>query len=162
MRGNERAREALKKLGQYKYVLLVALVGALLLIWPSGAGEEREKASSGGGDSLFDSENMETKLERSLSQIEGAGKVTVVLTLESGPRRVLARDGSAQESQTVTVSRGTGNEEPVELQSLGPIYRGALVVAEGGDDPQVRLELTQAVSALTGLGADRITVCKGK
>ena len=28
-------------------------------------------------------------------------------------------------------------------------------------DPAVRLALTQAVAALTGLGSDRITVCKG-
>ena len=85
----------------------------------------------------------------------------MILTLESGPRRVLARDGNAQESQTVTVSAGAGSQEPVEVQSLGPTYRGALVVAQGGDDPQIRLELSMAVSALTGLGSDRITVCKG-
>ncbi len=162
MKGNERAREALKKLGQYKYVFLVALVGALLLIWPTPDKGEAVPVSSGPADSLFDSRTMEAQLERALSKIEGAGEVSVILTLESGPRRVLARDGNAQESQTVTVSKGAGNEEPVELQSVGPTYRGALVVAQGGDDPQVRLELSMAVSALTGLGADRITVCKGK
>lgn len=161
MKGNERAREALKKLGQYKYVLLVALVGALLLIWPTPDKGEAAPASSDPADSLFDSRTMEARLERALSRIEGAGEVSVILTLESGPRRVLARDGNAQESQTVTVSAGAGSQEPVEVQSLGPTYRGALVVAQGGDDPQIRLELSTAVSALTGLGSDRITVCKG-
>ena len=42
-----------------------------------------------------------------------------------------------------------------------PSFRGALVVCPGGDDPQVQLAITQAVSALTGLGSDRITICAG-
>ena len=42
-----------------------------------------------------------------------------------------------------------------------PVFQGALVVCEGADQAQVRLAMTQAVSALTGLGTDRITICKG-
>ena len=59
-------------------------------------------------------------------------------------------------------SKGSGAQEPVTLQELGPGYQGALVVAQGGDDPQVRLALSEAVSALTGLGMDKISICKGK
>lgn len=161
MRGKEWAKGALGKLGQYKYVLLVALVGAALLLWPS-AGEEITPQPQTGESDLFESSTMEAKLERALGEIQGAGEVRVVLTLDAGPRRVLARNGSAQESETVTLSKGGGTEEPVELQREGPTYRGALVVAQGGDDPQVRLALTEAISALTGLGTDRITICKGK
>ena len=36
-----------------------------------------------------------------------------------------------------------------------------LVVCAGGGDPQVRLRLVEAVSALTGLGSDRISICEG-
>ena len=41
-----------------------------------------------------------------------------------------------------------------------PVYRGALVVCQGGNQPAVRLAVTEAVAALTGLTADRITVAK--
>ena len=41
-------------------------------------------------------------------------------------------------------------------------WLGALVVCEGGDGAPVRLHLTQAVSALTGLGADQIAIVKGR
>ena len=37
---------------------------------------------------------------------------------------------------------------------------GAVVVCAGGDDAKVRLAVTRAVSAYTGLGSDRITVLK--
>lgn len=39
---------------------------------------------------------------------------------------------------------------------------GAVVVCAGGGDAGVRLEVTRAVSAYTGLGSDRITVIKMK
>ena len=42
-----------------------------------------------------------------------------------------------------------------------PGAKSAVVVCPGGGDPQVRLRLVEAVSALTGLGSDRISVCQG-
>ena len=37
----------------------------------------------------------------------------------------------------------------------------ALVVCPGGNDPAVKLQISEAVAALTGLGADKISICKG-
>lgn len=172
MKTMEWGRKALQNFGKYKYVLLVALVGAVLLLWPSG---ERADTASGSGQArengdLFRVEELEEKLEKALSQVEGAGQVTVVLTLEESPRQVLAQDEEGtwgtgetrRDTSTVLLSRGSGLQEVVPLQEVGPRYRGALVVAEGGDLPQVRLALCEAVSALTGLGADKISICKGK
>jgi stage III sporulation protein AG len=48
----------------------------------------------------------------------------------------------------------------VVTQRRYPTYRGALVVCRGGDRPEVKLAVTEAVAALTGLSADRITVAK--
>ena len=42
----------------------------------------------------------------------------------------------------------------------GPLYRGALIVCEGGGNDAVRLQVIEAVAALTGLGSDRIAVVK--
>lgn len=173
MKDREWGKKVTAVLGKYKYVLLVALVGAALLAWPAG---EPEKAfttagtSAGAVEDLFQVEQMERKLEKALSQVEGAGDVTVVLTLEGGPRQVLAQDGSAteeggrtsRETSTLLLSKGSGYQEPAVLQELGPVYQGALVVCTGGDDPQVKLALYEAVSALTGLRADKISICKGK
>ena len=41
-------------------------------------------------------------------------------------------------------------------------YTGAVVVCEGGGSASVRLQLTQAVSALTGLTSDKIAIVKGR
>ena len=168
MKGTVWSRKALELFGKYKYVLLVLLVGVLLLLFPSGEKEEGKTNAILTQESVsqFSREALEEKLKRTLSQVEGAGEVYVILTLKEGPKQVLAQEGSAtettRETAPVLASRGGGIQEPVTVQEMGPSYLGALGVAQGAGDPSVKLALTQAVSALTGLGADKISVCKGK
>lgn len=157
-------------LWKYRYVLLVVLVGAVLLLLPTGGGASAQPDGTAAGAALdYDPSELETRLEAVLSRVEGAGEVEVVLTVRSGPRQVLAEDRTQEregdresgESTTVLLSRGSAGEETVAVEQRSPQFRGALVVCSGGDDPAVRLTLTQAVSAVTGLGADRISICKG-
>lgn len=159
-----------KALDRYKYVLIIIVIGIVLLLWPTSE-RERNAVTDGSGTvpETFDLEALEEKLSRTLSQVEGAGKVTVTLTVKSGMEQVLASDrttsvserGSSVEEETVLISTGSGQQDTVLLKQKYPTFQGALIVCEGGDNVELRLLLTQAVSALTGLGADRITVCKG-
>ena len=150
---------------RYRLVWLVILAGLVLLMLPLGGGEEEVLAESP-VQSDFDLAGTEARLAEALSKIKGAGEVTVVLTVANGPRQVLAQDtqsrGEGERSvSTVTLGRGSGSQEVVPLQTVAPQFRGALVVCAGGDDPGVRLQVIRAVSALTGLGSDCITVCQG-
>lgn len=161
-----RARGLMKRLGAYRYVLLVIVLGAVLLLWPSG-----EKAEKAGGAAAEEEEEdfsvaaLEERLEEILGRIDGAGDVSVMLTVKSGMERVLAEDTdlsqSGHSSETVVVSAGSGRQEVVLLTQRYPTFQGALVVCAGGEDAQVRLQITQAVSALTGLNSGRIAVCSG-
>ena len=154
------------RLGKYKWVGLVLVVGLLLLAWPTGEGETAEDTTETA--QTFDLAATEARLAAALSQIKGAGEVTVVLTLAGGPRQILAQDvdqateRGQERRETVVVSRGSGGQEAVAVQEVSPEYQGALLVCPGGGDPTVRLQLTQAVSALTGLGADKISISEGK
>lgn len=161
----EAARQWKGALGKYGYVLLVIAAGAVLLLLPSG-GRDSPGEEAPAREETFDLEAFEEKLERTLSQIEGAGETKVVLTLDGGSRQVLARDqerdGEGGGSNTVvTVGKGSGQQEVVPLQTVAPEFRGALVVCPGGGNAPVRLKLIEAVSAVTGLGSDRISVCAG-
>ena len=154
-----------KKLWQrYKYVLLVVLTGAVLLLLPSGETGRENNELPLQPDGQFDLEQVERKLERALSQISGAGEVTVVLTLKESSRQILARDTQVSErdqrTETVVVSTGSGTQGTVPLQSIYPKYQGALVVCTGGGDARIKLELLEAVRALTGLSAEKISICK--
>ena len=148
---------------RYKYSLLVVLAGAILLLLPSGDTQPKQKETQW-PDSGFDLQETEEKLERALSQISGAGEVTVALTLKEGARQVPALDTQLSEkeqrTQTVIRSSGSGVEEAIFLQRIYPKYQGALVVCDGGGDARVKLELLEAVRVLTGLSAEKIFVCK--
>ena len=154
---------------RYKYALLVVLVGVVLMGLPILGGGEAEPDQPE-GEVAFETEELEERLEEALSRMDGVGAVEVVLTLRSGPIQVLAQDSQStyrsdqsQSSQsTVVVSGGSGVQEPVVIQQLSPQYQGALVICSGGNDPAVRLQVVEAVAALTGLGSDRISVSKGK
>ena len=163
----QKAAELFQK---YKYVLLVIAAGIVLLLLPLG-GEENPasggtESQNGNGEETFRVEEMERRLEEALSRVDGAGEVTVVLTVKSGARQILAQDsshsGEESSTSTVVVSTGSGTEDAVVLQQVYPQYQGALVVCPGGGDPAVCLKLVDAVSALTGLGADKISICKSK
>ena len=166
----ERLTQRMTELFQkHKYVLVVIAVGIILLLLPFGgednpaSGSTETRAESG---ETFQVEAMERKLEQALSKVDGAGEVTVVLTVKSGARQILAQDaarsGEESTTSTVVVSTGSGTEDTVVLQQVYPQYQGALVVCPGGGDPAVCLKLVDAVSALTGLGADKISICKSK
>ena len=146
-------------------MLLVLMVGMVLLMLPEET-QKQPRIEGGLWEEEFELERFEEKLERILSQVEGAGETEVVLMLDTGARAILAQDqkrstAGEESRQVVTIGKGAGEQEVVTLQTISPDFRGAVVVCPGGDDPQVRLKLIQAVTVLTGLGADRIAVSRG-
>ncbi|MCI8422088.1 MAG: stage III sporulation protein AG [Lawsonibacter sp.] len=153
--------------GKYRYALLVLAAGVVLMLLPGSGGKVPDPSPDLAAQTEdFDLDAFEKKLAQALSQVEGAGQVQVVLTLDSGSRQVLAQDrkqegAGAGSSTVVTVGRGSGTQEVVPLQTLAPSFRGALVVCPGGGAAPVRLRLTEAVSALTGLTSDKISICQG-
>ena len=173
MIGKEKIKEAWKKwsalVWRYKYVLVVILAGLVLLLLPRSGGEADAGGLEAGGTAdrtEFDLEAMERRLEDILSEIKGAGEVRVVLSVKGGSRQIIAQDVKRSErensSSAVVISKGSGVEDTVLLQEVYPQYQGALVVCPGGDDPAVRLKLMEAVAAITGLGTDKISICKSK
>ena len=63
-----------------------------------------------------------------------------------------------QRSQPVTVNRGSGWQEALVTRQDYPVYQGAVVVCQGAGSSAVRLAVTEAVAALTGLSTEKITV----
>ena len=103
-----------------------------------------------------------------LQEIEGVGRVKVMLTLKSGSTLQLAEDNSStqrdtelrRDSEVVTLNRGSGQQEVVVTRETYPVYQGAVVVCEGADNAAVCLRVTEAVAVLTGLSSDKISVAK--
>lgn len=148
-------------LKRYQAVLLVLAVGLVLLLWPQSEAadvasvpEQREATID------VSVEALEQRLAAALSDMQGVGECTVVLTLESSARQILATDQKGEDQETVVVSTGSGQQQPVTVQQISPQFQGALVVCAGGGDPQIKLQVLQAVEALTGLNANQISICE--
>lgn len=148
----------------YKYVLLVIGIGLIFLLLPdSNAPIETQLPST---ELHFQLQDFEQHLAENLSYIAGAGETQVVLTLKNNGEVILAQDTQEEYHGKITkdiVTIGSGaNEQVVEIKQYYPEFQGALIICTGGDNAQVKLELIQAVSALTGLRSDNISVCKSE
>ena len=152
---------------KYKYALLIVAIGALLMLLPSRQKTADKQAESVcRNEEVFSLAETEEKMESILGQIDGVGRLRVMLTLASGPQLQLASDtdrstGSSGEA-TVMLNRGSGSQEVIVTQQVYPVYQGAVIVCQGAGNSAVRLAITEAVSALTGLSANRISIVKWK
>lgn len=121
---------------------------------------------------------LDQELATSLQAIKGAGHVKVQVDLVSGPTMHWATDTTtnttvtqAKDSQGGTqVTHTTNNTskivlnqsntagQPILKNEQGPTIIGALVVAQGAQNPTVARELLRATQTLLGLPAYKITV----
>ena len=151
---------------KYKYPILVAAVGLALMLLPGPA----EKTEAPAVTVAQPPESLEQRLEAILSGIEGAGQVRVLLTEKAGRETLYQTDSRSQTDQdssdrsddTVLVEDAERVETGLVRQVLEPEYRGAVILCQGADSASVRLAVVEAVSCVTGLGADQISVLKMK
>ena len=154
---------------KYRAVLAVLLAGVLLLASGHGGNEPAQTASAGTAASQeFDLNGFQQELQAQLTAIDGAGRVTLMLSLDQTEESVYAvntrqtsgSDSRSRESDVSVVSNGSCGETPVTVKRVLPVFRGAVVLCDGADDASVRLSVTQAVSTVCGIGADKVTVLK--
>ena len=155
---------------KYRAVIIILLAGVLLA---AGGGSkktaEAPQDDTAAPQSDYDLASFEQKLSEKLAAIEGAGRVELMLSLEQTEEAVYAVDtrqtehtsiGQSYERSLAVISDGSHGQTPVTIKNMQPTFRGAVVLCDGADDVQVRLAVTRAVSAVCGIGADKITVLK--
>ena len=156
-------------LGKYKWFFLVLAMGLLLMWFPEG-GKEEHTASSVSETREPEQMTLQQELEQLLSQLEGAGQVRVLLTEAVGQQTIYQTDQNrrktldAEELQKDTVILTESDRSGSGLISRidPPKFLGAVVLCQGADKATVRFAVVEAVATATGLGADKISVCKMK
>ena len=158
---------------KYKYIALITAFGTLLLLWPTEESKSAAEApivSVSAEKTVDDLTATENKMKHILSKIQGVGQLELMLTLDKSASSQyventdLRYDGQAKMPENYQrtaepVILTQDNQEALILEeSTYPTYRGCLVVCEGGENAAVKLSVTSAVAALTGLSSDRITV----
>lgn len=156
---------------KYKYLIVFFFLGLLLITFPSGEKEEKRIQKE---NTVVDVSAFEKKIESALASCEGVGRAKVILSVDSGSEYIYAKeareskreDENASQSDLDTkptvMSEGSGKESPVLVKEIYPEFRGALVICDGAEVLNVKTEIFDAVSALTGLSSDKISVIKMK
>ena len=151
-------------ISKYKYVMIVIVAGLFFMLVPVN-NEESEKAPD---SQVVTPRGMQEALEDILGGIQGVGKVRVLLTEAQGQRTVYVFDqsssggGDSVKSDAVIITDADRAQSGMIAQVIPPVYLGAIIVCQGGDQPTVRLAVVEAVCDATGLSADKITVLKMK
>ncbi|MDD3749755.1 MAG: hypothetical protein WBI64_00045 [Bacillota bacterium] len=182
-------------------LVVIGLIGILLLlisfsprlsgpsVYETGSGLTRQdQALAMGGVGGINLVEDEARLERSLaeilSQVHGAGRVSVKITFETGRMYDYAENETYEESSlretdtqgitrettqvrkageiVTTQERATGSVLPVVLNFQEPRIQGVLVVADGAKDIAVKKALTEAVATLFDIPYHKVAVLPRK
>lgn len=174
-----------KKKWQGKEIMIVLIIIGIILVVLAIPTEKKETEEEEQNVSVSEEEQglerdryeeqLEERLEEILFQMEGVGRVEVMITLEASAREVVEKDISTQqgvvqqentdentvskEETTVYSDTDVGNI-PYVVQEIYPEVEGVLVVAEGGDDSYVNLAIVDAIQALFGIDVHKIKIVK--
>ena len=165
----------LPKLKKTDWIAL-ALTGAILLIIALPQKKEnevtkaeeivREEVAPSGSNSQQESyiSYRENRLEEVLGQMEGVGKVKVMITVSDTGETVVEKDirttiDSETQEETVFVEDNTGSY-PYGGKKIMPSIEGIVVVAEGGGNATVAANISNAAMALFPVEAHKIIVVK--
>ena len=161
--------------GKKTALLFAAALAGVLLITVAGmlASSQNEKTSMSEPSLEKYIADMEERLCRTVSRIDGAGKVNVFISAENSFETVYASNATLDESGDETKSSKTTQkqlayannrsqgETPVVVKQLCPKISGILIVCEGGADSTVRAEIQNAVSVAVGVLSHKIYVTGG-
>lgn len=171
-------------------IILVVTIIIINTIWGGNESKKEEKTTQDNSVQLVNSdvESVETSrdteksIKQILSKINGVGKVEVLITYSESSQVVAMYNEKNNESQTKeedksggtrTIQENTTDKEivykeengkkvPVTEKMVMPKMEGALIVAEGANNAEVKTNIIQAVEALTGLATHKIQVLEMK
>ncbi len=166
------------KLKKDKKMLALVICGLLvicMLFISELFSAKEEKAVSVTDTSAYSRQyikNAEKDLEKILSKINGAGKVTALITLENCYENVYAKaytqdndkgenmENTSYKEEFAIVKKGSSNEECLIIKVYEPKIKGVAVVCEGGEKTAVKKAITDAVCALYDISTDKVSVSK--
>lgn len=161
------------KLDKNKQILLVCAVFLIVIALIAFSGNAEDKTDSSeeitSEYSNLTQEEITESLELFLGKIEGAGRVEVMITFDTGTQKVYAYDsdekkddenGSSEintKSEHIIVKTDDG-ENGLEVMEIYPKIRGVAVICDGGNDSVVKSRIVSAISALFDINTTRISV----
>ena len=145
-----------KKANSVIYILLAA---GILMIALGSAFSAKEPLKENEEITVNSSveNSLEKELSATLSQIKGAGSVTVMLTYENDGKKNFGYDIAASEKKTVVLN-SQGSEEALIQEQIQPVVRGVIIIADGGGNIKIKESLIRAAQTVLQIAPHKIEV----
>lgn len=121
---------------------------------------------------------LEKRLTSILGELDGVGKVNVMITLDDSSEKVPAAN-TTKSTETTSESDSEGGTRKiiredeniqlvntsgdiVVLKEINPNIKGVIVVAEGAEDGEVLESIYEAVTTVLGVASNKVQVFKSK
>lgn len=178
-----------KEIGVFRLGLMI-VAGIMLLVVSFPQKNTTEQKATKKVESVSETdeldayiENMEERLTNVLEQVEGIGKVQVMITAKSSKEQIVlkdtpysrseteetdsqggTRDSTQIESQenTVLEEAEDGSKNPYITMEMQPEIEGVVVIAKGAETNKIIAEINEAVTALFSVPSHKIKVMKMK
>lgn len=194
-----------KKPSKYHYFILVFVLGVAIMIvsnlfspdktvnntLPASTAEKEDTTevfkhsqteTTGTGSISEYEEEYESQLKDVLETIEGVGKVSVVVNVDSTAQKIVEKNSVSQSQVTKETDRDGGKREvedqsideqvviiqdgekeaPIVVQTKKPEIRGVLIVAAGADNIHIKKTIIDSVTRVLGVPSHRVAVASKK
>lgn len=146
-----------------KYIFIILIFGIVFMLFAGG----NKKADTVDKPLELDISREEQRLATIISDIKGAGNVSVMITYYASAEKNIAYE--TKSSQTSKESSGVLTEnldkqavmtsgEPTVVKEIYPEVKGVVVTAEGAADTTVKNQIKEAVQSALGVAAHKICV----
>lgn len=166
--------EIKKKLGEkpaprlliYSAAAIICVLLLLFLKNPSGDGDDVRIPDIPADDIKPEAADyaaeLEDKLRLIVSEIDGVGKVSVMVTVSGSEEKIYAENISESDGRSDTETVIIGSKEALLKEIRRPEVTGVLIVCSGGDRAQVKEKVVNAVSTVLNIPTSKVYVTKSE
>jgi stage III sporulation protein AG len=163
-------------------IVVIGIIGIILIFisdfLPSSNKENTKTTQITGENTQAYSKMLEERIKKIVSEISGAGKATVMVTVDNTTEYIYEKDtkksneksdntqnGGAQtiqekqsDEQQVVITGQSANEQPLIKTTVEPRIKGVVVVCEGGNNLDIQQKILSAVTTVLGITSNRVCV----
>ncbi|NLL56841.1 MAG: hypothetical protein GX242_06485 [Clostridiales bacterium] len=170
----------LKKIKHIEIIIGILVIAIMLVAYSAFAASpqkpviSKEKVTTTNVSNEYDYTKLEERLVKVLQEIDGVGRVEVMIAFDGTSEKVAAKTVStstvtntnAQGNSSSNTSRtespviinNNGSSSPYILKEIAPDITGVIVVAEGANKPVTKLAIMRACQAILQLNASNIEI----
>ena len=147
----------LKSIKNFEIIVALIIIAITLLIYFSVNENKKISSNSVKSEATDSNVTLERKLSDILSEIKGVGEVSVLITYNSLNIEEKSIEASSTNDNTSSFNQILSNQTNSKTNADNEVL-GVIVVAEGGGDVRVKMNILSAVSTALDINPNSIQI----